>query len=137
MTPKSQFPACDVALDAGAQLVSTNGALMLLVNIVGPFYPSIILRQGDKAQKLTLQLLEESQGVMTEETHTGLQRQYDRPVLSFTLSHVRKNAHSSTLSQLSRSDGMWKKKGKTAMQFARFRLAKKAKPGKQSSDYCS
>lgn len=109
MTPKSQFPACDVALDAGAQLVSTNGALMLLVNIVGPFYPSIILRQGDKAQKLTLQLLEESQGVMTEETHTGLQRQYDRPVLSFTLSHVRKNAHSSVGSRwsdaVSKEDG--------------------------------
>ena len=74
----SPFPACDVALDADAQLISTNGALVLLVNIVGPFYPSIIVRQGDKAQKLTLQLLEETQGVMPEKTHTGLQEQYDR-----------------------------------------------------------
>lgn len=58
MSPQHEFPACDVALDAGAQLISTSGALVLLVNIVGPLYPSIILRQGDKAQKLTLRLLE-------------------------------------------------------------------------------
>lgn len=86
MPLKSEFPACDVALDADARLISTNGAVLLLVNMVGPFYPSIILRQGDKAQKLTLRLLEESQGVMNEPTHTSLQQQYDRPVTLLPLS---------------------------------------------------
>ncbi|KZT71749.1 hypothetical protein DAEQUDRAFT_755588 [Daedalea quercina L-15889] len=140
MTSGSNFPVCDNTLAVSAK-ATASGPLVLFVKVVGPFIPSIVLRQGDKAQALTLRLLEESQDIMDEDMHSGLQTNYDklqrfrskikggyipmkhyREISVYRERAVRLNEQSVASSQYARSKGMWEKKGKNI--FPRLRLSK-------------
>ena len=73
MSTTKQFPMCDAALKASD---ATTRPFLLIVEVFGHIMPSILLRQGDKAQALTLRLLEETQDIMDENIHGGLRSNY-------------------------------------------------------------
>jgi len=147
MSSARKFSVCDNVLEA----TSTNGPYVLFVKVIGPIVPSIVLRQGDKAQALTLRLLEESQDVMNESMHDGLQNQYENLVLfrrnikgsgpirrasrfedicQYRDSAIELNGRTVTSSQYARSEHMWMKKGKST-GFPRFRLKRKSSTNSQ------
>ena len=75
-----KYPACDAAAMEGRA-----APLLLIIEVFGPFIPSVVLRQGDKAQALTLRVLEETADVMDQEMHGNLQDFYHEYVPPITL----------------------------------------------------
>ena len=73
MAPVQKFPVCDAALEAPN---TKAGPLLLVIAVFGHLMPSILVRQGDKAQALTLRLLEETEDIMEEDMHSVLQGYY-------------------------------------------------------------
>lgn len=82
---KRKFPLCDAAMEGKAHVNSTPAPLLLIVEV---FMASVVLRQGDKAQALTLRLLEETEDIMDEEMHSRLPVAYHKYVSSACLSLV-------------------------------------------------
>ncbi|KAH9920139.1 uncharacterized protein B0H18DRAFT_1025292 [Fomitopsis serialis] len=131
------FPACD-------SVQELSESYKLFIKVVGPFVPSLALRQGDKAQALTLRLLEESKEIMDEDLHDELQYQYGQlvqirrhikggpmgrmkryaDVSLFLQRALRLNGRTVTLSRNARDQDMWKKKGKNG--FYRLTLRRRA-----------
>ncbi|KZT71747.1 hypothetical protein DAEQUDRAFT_763586 [Daedalea quercina L-15889] len=73
MSSNNGSPVYGTTLEVSAKAPAGRGPLVLFVKVVGPLVPSIVLRQGDKAQALTLRLLEETQDVVDEHMHSTLQ----------------------------------------------------------------
>jgi len=131
------FPACD-------SVQETSEPFLPFVKVVGPFVPSLALRQGDKALASTLRLLEESKEVMDEDLHDELQYQYGQlvqirrhikggpagrmkryaEISLFTKRALALTGRTVTLSRNARDQEMWKKKGKNG--FYRLTLQRKA-----------
>ncbi|KAI0727915.1 hypothetical protein C8Q72DRAFT_424510 [Fomitopsis betulina] len=137
---KRKFPLCDAAMEGKAHVNSTPAPLLLIVEV---FMASVVLRQGDKAQALTLRLLEETEDIMDEEMHSRLPVAYHNnyvarlklknsrisimkysQVARYKNNSVRLYTRTVATSEYARNKAMADKKGKTI--FPRLRLSKRA-----------
>ncbi|KAH9911847.1 uncharacterized protein B0H18DRAFT_1058322 [Fomitopsis serialis] len=141
MSSSDRFSTCD---SLGEEAVTVRGPSVLLIKVVGPLVPFVILRQGDKAQALTLKLLEETHDIMDESLHNELQSRYERleehrrgikggiighmrqyeKVYTYQSGAINLNGRTVKSSQYARSVQMWLKKGKS--EFPRLTLCRKS-----------
>jgi len=141
MSSNDRFSTCD---NLGEEAVTVRGPSVLLIKVVGPLVPFVILRKGDKAQALTLKLLEETHGIMDDSLHNELQRRYEkleeqrRGIKGGIIGHMRQyekvytyqsgainlNGRTVKSSQHARSVQMWLRKGMT--DFPRLTLCRKS-----------
>ncbi|KAH9839150.1 uncharacterized protein C8Q71DRAFT_855790 [Rhodofomes roseus] len=144
MPSNSKYPICDIVAGVPDATVKIGGPIMLLIKVAGTVVPSIVLRQGDKAQALTLTLLEETKDIMDPSSHNLLQRQYETLVgmrrnikggnvlqfrhyyriYQFRADAVDLSDQTVTSSQYARCAQMWEEKGIT--EYTRYTLRRKS-----------